>query len=136
MPLGFDLDHHARQIKEIRFNDSQFITSNVFLDENGFEGRLVGILAQFDLYLVWIKADQRLQAPQKLFLILDLFGDDVEIIGGPVIHQQFTTSVENHSPKRGDILELNPVILGLNPELGPFEYLKRPEPQHQNGKEG
>ena len=68
--------------------------------------------------------------------VLDLFRDDIQIIGGTIIHQQLPVAVKNHASERRDILEGNPIVLRLGSIARSSDHLKMPQSQDQDAEDG
>ena len=68
-------------------------------------------------------------------MILHLFRDNIQIIRGPIIHQQLSIPIKNHSPEGRRILKLDAVTFGSDSIARAMYDLKEPQPQHQDRKD-
>ena len=114
------------------FNEAQTITGYVFCQTNGSERMPAGCFIQFLFHCFRIKTRQLIQIFQELRPVLNLFRNNIKIIGWPVVHKHLSLPVKDHAPERWDILETDAIVFRLGPVSRAVYNLQEPESQDKN----
>ena len=116
------------------FNEAQAITGYVSCQANRPERMPAECFIQFLFHCFRIKTRQLIQIFQELRPVLNLFRDNIKIIGWPVVYKHISLPVKNHAPERWDILETDAIVFRLGPVSRAVYNLQEPESQNKNPK--
>jgi hypothetical protein len=74
------------------------------------------------------------QLVQQLRPVLDLFWNNVEVVGWTVVNKYFGVSIQDHSPERRNVLEPYSIVFGFGTVGRSIHHLQEPQPHNQNAK--
>ena len=131
LPHGSDLHHHAGEFEGVGFHHGQLFHADVLFEDHGHKGlhpageRVErgdgqGSFGVEGLDLVEDPVD-----------VLRPVGDEDEIEGGLVVHQDPPVGIHDQTAHRLDLPQADAVVFGTLPQLAPLDDLQIPQPHHE-----